>query len=105
VGTDYDGDFTRLLDFERGTGSSESAEFFHDCLLEFQRSQVFEIVRLKDRLNSPLESGYRDVLLNVRDNNSAFVVELQLVLTKMADLKSQVHRFYELSRQLQLGAS
>jgi serine/threonine protein kinase len=104
VTTDYRGDYACLLDLERGTGSSESDEFFQRCLVKLRDSDVFAIVRVKDRLNNPLESGYRDVLLNIQEKSSGFVVELQLVLTKMADLKSQVHRFYELSRQMQLGA-
>lgn len=40
-------------------------------------------LRCKDRLNSPLESGYRDVLLNVCDVHSGFV-ELQLNFSKIA---------------------
>ena len=60
------------------------------------------VLRCKDRLNCPLASGYRDILLNVREEQSGFVAELQLNFHKIAQIKSQSHRFYELMRVMKL---
>jgi len=60
------------------------------------------VLRCKDRLNSPLSSGYRDILLNVCDVESGFVAELQLNFVKIAQIKSQSHRFYELIRVMDI---
>jgi len=62
----------------------------------------FRVLRCKDRLNSPLASGYRDILLNVCDVESGFVAELQLNFHKIAQIKSQSHRFYELIRVMDI---
>jgi len=57
------------------------------------------VLRCKDRLNSPLSSGYRDILLNVYDVESGFVAELQLNFMKIAQIK---HRFYKLIRVMDI---
>lgn len=61
-----------------------------------------QVLRSKDRLNHPLASGYRDILLNVCDVQSGFVAELQLNFHQIAHIKSQTHRFYELARVMEL---
>lgn len=102
----YKGDYTRLLDFERGTGIFAEPHELEKCMVELDRwSEIgnITIARSKDRLNSPLESGYRDVLLNLRDSNSGFIAELLLVFTKIAEVQSHTHRFYELARQMKLS--
>jgi len=59
---------------------------------------LLRVQRCKDRLNSPLSSGYRDVC----DVESDFVAELQLNFVKIAQIKSQSHRFYELIRVMDI---
>jgi len=117
VKQDYGGDYSRLLDLERGMGLFEDADDMLKCLQRLHEkrpslSQVMEVmkvpisikvVRCKDRLNKPLESGYRDILLNVCEERSGFVAELQLVFSKIADIKSQSHRCYELGRVMELA--
>ena len=46
------------------------------------------VVRIKDRISSPLESGYRDVLLNLRikDIGCDMIMELQLHLRDIIKL-------------------
>ena len=56
------------------------------------------VVRAKDRFNSPLDSGYRDMLLNVRLEGSDHVGELQLHLRTIIDIKEAAHRTYALMR-------
>jgi len=123
VEQDYGGDYSKLLDLERATGLFEQAEDMLQCLQtlmgedrgqnEHKHSMttdllppvaplVLRVLRCKDRLNSPLSSGYRDILLNVYDVKSGFVVELQLNFVKIAQIKSQSHRFYELIRVMDI---
>ena len=56
------------------------------------------IVRAKDRFNKPLDSGYRDMLLNLTLNGSKHVGELQLHLRDIIDIKEAAHRTYALMR-------
>jgi len=104
VTSDYRGDYSRLLDVERGMGLFGKPQEFSTCLNELPKLPDIEIARVKDRLTVPLDSGYRDLLVNVRVKSSGFVAELQLTFTKVAEIKSQTHRLYELSRQMILSA-
>lgn len=113
---EYGGDFSKLLDLERATGLFEQAEDMLRCLRRVQEepssslssssasssSSTMRVLRCKDRLNKPLDSGYRDILLNVCEVQSGFVAELQLNFHKIAQIKSQSHRFYELVRVMEL---
>jgi serine/threonine-protein kinase len=98
VREEYGGKFNRLLDLERATGLFNLATDVGDCLSALSAEAEVEVARCKDRLNVGLASGYRDVLLNVRDRDSGFVCELQLNFHKIAEIKSQTHRFYEMLR-------
>ena len=51
-----------------------------------------QVVRVKDRINEPLDSGYRDVLLNLKVAGSDMVMELQLHLRDIVELKEIGHR-------------
>ena len=53
-----------------------------------------QVVRIKDRINNPLDSGYRDVLLNLVVKGSPVVMELQLHLKDVIALKEGGHRIY-----------
>jgi len=132
VEQEYGNDYSKLLDLERATGCFEQAGDMLQCLRRLQEeveerfsslsSSSFvspssspsssslspssacslRVVRCKDRLNKPLESGYRDILLNVCEVQSGFVMELQLNFHKIAQIKSQTHRFYEMVRVMEL---
>ena len=69
---------------------------FVDSLLEAGCALI--VVRAKDRFNKPLDSGYRDMLLNVRLEGSDHVGELQLHLRTIIDIKEAAHRTYALMR-------
>jgi len=125
VEQEYKGDYGKLLDLERATGLFEQAENMLRCVKRVQgeiigggsvtlhthqspsspssSSSSVRVVRFKDRMNVPLgDSGYRDLMLNVCDQESGFVVKLQLNFHKIAQIKSQTHRFYELMRVMEL---
>jgi len=124
VKQEYKKDYGKLLDLERATGLFEQADDMLRCVKRVQgeiaalgeavvlhtgqsnssssSSSSVRVVRLKDRMNVPLGGGYRDLMLNVRDQESGFVAELQLNFHKIAQIKSQTHRFYELKRVMKL---
>ena len=56
------------------------------------------VLRVKDRFNSPLSGGYRDMLVNVRVSGSHFVGELQLHLKKIKAVQAKAPRIYEVMR-------
>ena len=53
-----------------------------------------QVVRIKDRIAHPLDSGYRDVLLNLKVAGCDVVMELQLHLKDVIALKQDGHRIY-----------
>ena len=57
-----------------------------------------DVVRVKDRLNNPEKSGYRDLLLNVRCSDH--VCELQIHVKAFHVLKEPNHKNYEIVRVL-----
>ena len=69
---------------------------FVEALLE--EGCLLIVVRAKDRFNKPLDSGYRDMLLNVQLKGSEHVGELQLHLRTIIDIKEAAHRTYALMR-------
>ena len=73
-----------------------SLTLFVEAVLEENCALI--VVRAKDRFNSPLDSGYRDMLLNVRLEGSDHVGELQLHLRTIIDIKEAAHRTYALMR-------
>ena len=60
------------------------------------------VVRIKDRISEPLDSGYRDVLLNLRIKGIGcdMIMELQLHLRDIIKLKEAGHRTYDFLRTL-----
>jgi len=92
---DYQGDYRRLLDYERGTGSFSGLSGLRGAL----SSLPLTVTRVKDRLYAGVfDTGYRDVLLNVGCNG--FVGELQLTLDKLWARKEVAHRALLLQRLL-----
>ena len=61
------------------------------------------MIRTKDRITHPLDSGYRDVLMNVVvPSTDGLVVELQLHLHEIVSIKPAQHKVYSLFRVLGL---
>jgi len=97
VEDEYKGDYSKLMDLERATALFDDAEGMLHGLQQVIGGQEEEkgdgpkltLVRCKDRLNSPLKSGYRDILLNFCDQKSGFVLELQLNFHKIAEIKGR----------------
>ena len=63
------------------------------------------VIRAKDRFNRPLDSGYRDMLLNLRCEATGHIVEVQITLDPLIAIKAggghanyaiaRVHRLFE----------
>jgi hypothetical protein len=98
---DYGGDHTKLVDVVRASAiftSFRQLGFFAEALLEEGCTLI--VVRAKDRFNAPLDSGYRDMLLNVKLEGTEHVGELQLHLRTIIDIKEAAHRTYALMRSV-----
>ena len=96
---DYGGDHTKLVDAVRASAIFKTflqLTLAVQALLEEGCTLI--VVRAKDRFNKPLDSGYRDMLMNVRLEGSEHVGELQLHLRTIIDIKEAAHRTYALMR-------
>lgn len=64
--------------------------------------QRFEVLRVKNRFDTPLPTGYRDVLINVRTEGGV-EAEIQVNVPEMLVAKDSGHKLYEMSRELPDG--
>jgi hypothetical protein len=58
-----------------------------------------EIARVKDRITHPQDSGYRDIMLNVR-MKGGHIAELRFELEGLQELSNAQHLAYEIGREL-----
>ncbi len=65
--------------------------------------KAFKVVRIKDRFAKPLDSGYRDVLINV-ELPSGQVAELQIHIPQMLASKELGHMLLEIERAMPASA-
>ena len=96
---DYNGNPRKLVDVVRASAiftTFVQLALFVEVLLG--EGCALLVVRAKDRFNYPLDSGYRDMLLNVKLEGSEHVGELQLHLQSIIDIKEAAHRTYALMR-------
>lgn len=64
--------------------------------------ETLDVVRVKDRFAKPLDTGYRDVLMNVRLPDG-LMAELQIHIPEMLAAKELGHLLYEIERALPPG--
>jgi len=99
--SDYKGNFLQVIDIVRASAVFHTLVDFNRAVLALQASGgVATIVRSKDRVFKPLDSGYRDVLLNITVQGCDMVIELQLHLKDVIAVKSEAHRIYDFLRTL-----
>jgi hypothetical protein len=95
---DFAGDVSQLTDIARASIAFGDMASLYGALTLIADS--VDVVSIKDRFDSPLSSGYRDILLRVR-LGSGYVVELQLHLNSLMEVKNgSGHRLYEEVRAL-----
>ena len=59
VNSEYNGDWTQLVDLERATAVYETPREMANALVKLvEGNQDFEVVRCKDRMNKPVSEGY-----------------------------------------------
>ena len=107
---EYDSDYTRLLDYARITIVCETLGTLEALLAWFtsaDRGGIFRTVRAKDRLSrlwdAELSGGNRDAMLNgwiELGGGRSFIVEVQLHLRCLYELKSDLHVLYAGARVL-----
>lgn len=103
VDTDYNGDWSKLLDGTRATIAVDSFKDVNGVMGKLRESGM-ELARApKDRFKKPT-AGYRDILMNVKLPNG-HVGELQLHLKPMLKTKQEVgHKLYEQARSISAKA-
>ena len=67
--------------------------------LELIKKKFPQVLRVKDRFTKPQDTGYRDILMNVKLPNG-LAVEIQLNIPEMIKAKTSGHVLYAMSRNL-----
>jgi len=67
--------------------------------LELIKKKYPQVLRVKDRFTKPQDTGYRDILMNVKLPNG-LAVEIQLNIPEMIKAKTSGHVLYAMSRNL-----
>jgi len=83
---DYGYDVCSLLDMLRASIVFELGDQLREALSRMKADLGAAIVREKDRCKSPPDTGYRDILLNIRLANG-HIAELQLHVMEMQEAK------------------
>ena len=104
----YGGNFDRLTDLARMTFICEDAATVMAVLTFIRGNAQWTILRIKDRLHRQHDAsatgGYRDMLLNVQDNTSGHIAEIQITFRRFFTIKSGGgHAVYKLARLLELN--
>jgi hypothetical protein len=110
VQEEYEGDYTRIVDLARITIVTESLATLLsvlEWLLAAERSPRFVALRTKDRLSrewdAEMSGGNRDVMVNGwldLGGGRKLIVEIQLHLHVLYNLKSDLHVLYSGARVL-----
>jgi SPP1 gp7 family putative phage head morphogenesis protein len=103
VKSDYDGDWSRLLDVVRAAVLTDSMQELRDAadqLLSWVEESGGSLARLpKDRFKEPMANGYRDLLVNYR-LSSGFVVEVIFCLKPIWIARERDHNAYDVVRAI-----
>lgn len=98
IDNDYEGDASRLLDICRASLMFDNVSDIEKALTQI--SEQINIVRVKDRFNHPNETGYKDIMLNLKMQNG-YICELQIHLKSLLAVKHVAHELYEELRTLE----
>lgn len=66
-------------------------------------SKEVEIVKFKDRIQNPVTSGYRDILMNIKMKNG-HIVEFRLHLKEIDKAAAIEHNTYKIIRSIEAQA-
>ena len=103
--SDYNNDFKKVLDVIRASAVFHSLEDLNNAIVSLMNPGCeITVVRFKDRVTQGLVSGYRDCLINVKINGfDGWIVELQLHLHDIIELKSEGHKICEYASRGRAG--
>lgn len=104
VDSEFGGDWSRLLDGARASVAVDSVGEVRKVITMMRRAGLKPARAPKDRLNNPLSSGYRDVLINVT-TPSGMIGEVQVHLKPMLVAKASGHKHYETMREVDAAAA
>ncbi|MBA9001813.1 WXG100-like domain-containing protein [Thermomonospora cellulosilytica] len=104
---DYQGNASRLNDLLGAKIQFSSVDGLYRALGDIRQIAArhgVEIVSVKDRMQNPQASGYRDVQMTVR-MPGGHIGELRLHLTQIDRVASYEHALYEVRRDLPMAAA
>jgi len=88
----HDGNYARIRDLGRLSLIVDHISLMPGVMRALSDCQDFEVVRIKNRLDPGHEAldsaGYRDVQVLVREPQGGWIVEIQVIPTKMYELKT-----------------
>ncbi len=87
----YGGDVSLLLDLVRNALVFQSLDDLNAAVDRIR--SMHKIVRIKDRIAEPTETGYRDIALNVQTSNDQ-IATMRLLPGPILEAKSQGHKLY-----------
>ena len=97
IRSNYDGDASRLTDLAGSKIIYETLDDLYNGLAKVEKELGGKIVYFEDRFLSPMESGYRDVQMNVRMANG-HVAEFRLHLASIEAVSATEHAAYQVRR-------
>ena len=94
---DYGGDVNQVKDIPRGTIAVRDAQGMVRSLQQLADSA--EIVNIKNRVSTPMASGYRDLNVIVRMPRSRMLAEIQVIAKPVLEAKMTLgHQLYQAMR-------
>ncbi|WP_262286585.1 toxin glutamine deamidase domain-containing protein [Micromonospora sp. MA102] len=98
---EYENDAAQLKDLAGAKVQFRRLDDIYRSLDRLSADPDVVILHIKDRFLKPQQSGYRDVLLNLRMSNG-HVAELRLHLNSLDEIAEWEHALYEVRRDLEV---
>ncbi|MFE2613787.1 toxin glutamine deamidase domain-containing protein [Micromonospora chalcea] len=97
---EYENDASRLKDLAGAKVQFDTLDAVYQALGGLAADPKVVILHVKDRFLDPQDSGYRDILLNLRMSNG-HMAELRLQLAAIEGVAEWEHALYEVRRDLE----
>jgi hypothetical protein len=104
IDAEYRGDASQLLDLAGTKIAYKTLDELYKGLATAVEVLGSDVVYIKDRFVKPADSGYRDILLNVRMSNG-HIAELRLHLESIDKFAGIEHASYEVRRSIEAIAT
>jgi hypothetical protein len=98
VNREYHGDWRQLLDLVRASVACDNMDDLRGRINQIN----LQPLRVKDRFAEPLNSGYRDILMNYEMSNG-LIVEVQFHLKPILIAREKQHMAYAVVRTIKLA--